>query len=279
MERSSSTDKILPFTSVRSGSLKEIVKGIYCYSIQVVNVYLIGNPGVSKDWVLVDAGMPQSGEKILKAAENIFGPDHRLKAIVLTHGHFDHVGGIIDLLEKHPVPVYAHPLEFPYLRGEDDYPAPDPTVEGGAVAKISPMFPVEAIDIGEHLHTLPGDGTIPELPGWRWFHTPGHTPGHVSLFRPHGSVLLAGDAFVTVKQESVYDVMLQRRKVHGPPSYLTMDWDAAEASVNLLAGLWPSVAATGHGKPMRGPKLAKGLVELADNFKRLAVPKRETPIN
>ncbi|HSI67820.1 MAG TPA: MBL fold metallo-hydrolase [Planococcus sp. (in: firmicutes)] len=279
MERSLSTDKILPVTSVRSGSVKEVVEGVHCLTLQVVNVYLIGKPGVSNDWVLVDAGMPHSGDKILKTAEKLFGPDHRLKAIVLTHGHFDHVGGIIDILEKHKVPVYAHPLEFPYLSGEDDYPAADPTVGGGLVAKMSPLFPVEAINISEHLQALPADGGILEMPGWKWFHTPGHSPGHVSLFRMHGSVLLAGDAFVTVKQESVYDVMLQRRKIHGPPSYLTTDWKAAEASVNLLVGLWPSVAATGHGKTMRGAKLAKELVELADNFKRLAVPKQQLPIN
>lgn len=279
MERSSSTDKLLPVTSVRSGSVKEVVHGVYCLTLQVVNVYLIGKPDVSNDWVLVDAGMPQSGDKILKTAEKIFGPDHRLRAIILTHGHFDHVGGIIEILEKQKVPVYAHPLEFPYLSGEDDYPGGDPTVGGGLVAKMSPFFPVEAINISEHLHPLPGDGTITELPGWTWFHTPGHSPGHISLFRMHGSVVLAGDAFVTVKQESVYDVMMQRRRIHGPPTYLTTNWDAAETSVKLLVALRPSVAATGHGKSMRGSKLAKELVDLADNFKQVAVPKQGKYVN
>ena len=40
------------------------------------------------------------------------------------------------------------------------------------------------------------------MPGWRWVHTPGHTAGHVSLFRDADRTLIAGDAFVTTKQES-----------------------------------------------------------------------------
>ncbi|RNF38552.1 MBL fold metallo-hydrolase [Planococcus salinus] len=272
MERSSSTDRLVPMTTVRSKNTKEVVKGVYCFPIQVVNTYLIGNPGMSNDWVLVDAGMPRSGHKILKAAENLFGPDHRLTAIILTHGHFDHVGGIAQLLEKFNVPVYAHPQELPFLNGEQDYPQADGSVEGGLVAKMSPLFPVESVNISEHLHILPSDGSVPGMPGWRWYHTPGHSPGHVSLFRLRDRVLLAGDAFVTVRQDSVYDVMLQRKKVHGPPVYLTTDWQAAEESVKKLADLRPSIAATGHGKIMRGSELARGLVDLCENFKETAVP-------
>lgn len=272
MKTSSSTNRIVPMTTYRSKHIKEVVKDVYCYPIQVVNTYMIGNPAVSNEWILVDAGMPGTGHKILEAAENFFGPDHRLKAIVLTHGHFDHVGGIVHILEKFKVPVYAHPQEFPFLKGEQDYPNPDGSAEGGMVAKMSPLFPVEAVDISEHLHSLPSDGSIPGMPGWRWYHTPGHSPGHVSLFRPKDHLLIAGDAFVTVRQDSVYDVMLQRKRVHGPPVYLTTDWQAAEESVKKLTGLRPSIAATGHGKIMRGPELAKGLVYLCENFQETAVP-------
>lgn len=258
MERSSATESILPMTSIRSGSGTEMVPDVYCYTVQVANVFFIGNPEVSNEWILVDAGMPHSANKILKAAENRFGPDHQLKAIILTHGHFDHVGGLIDILEQYQVPVYAHPLEFPYLTGATDYPQPDTSVQGGMVAKMSGIFPVKAIDISAHLHELPSDGSVPGMPGWQWIHTPGHSEGHVSLFRERDRILIAGDAFVTVKQDSLYKVLRQKKAIHGPPVYLTTNWRAAWESVCKLADLEPSIAATGHGKPVKGAALAKG---------------------
>lgn len=279
MERSASTEKILPVTSLKSGSGVELTPDVYCYTIQVANVFFIGNPAVSNEWVLVDAGMPGTSWRLLKEAENRFGPDHKLKAIILTHGHFDHVGGLIDILEKYKVPVYAHPLEFSYLKGATDYPEPDTTVEGGLVAKMSWEFPNKAIDISAHLKELPADGTVPEMPGWKWLHTPGHSDGHVSLFRENGRVLLAGDAFTTVKQDSLYKVMTQKKEVHGPPVYLTTDWRAAWESVTKLADLRPHIAGTGHGKPMHGSVLARGLVDLTNNFQEQAVPKYGKYVN
>ncbi|MBT2582904.1 MBL fold metallo-hydrolase [Planococcus sp. ISL-109] len=272
MERSTETDAIMPMTSVRSGSGMELAPDTYYYTTQISNVFLIGNPEISPRWVLVDAGMPRSAEKILKAAEKRFGPDHQLQSILLTHGHFDHVGGLIDILEKHPVPVYAHKDEFPYLTGTENYPEPDAGVEGGLVAKMSKTFPVQAIDISEHLVELPADGSLPDLPDWRWLHTPGHTQGHVSFYKDTSRLLLAGDAFATVKQDSLYKVIRQKKEVHGPPVYLTTDWRAAWESVCKLADLEPSIAATGHGKPMKGSALAEGLVDLANHFPDVAVP-------
>ena len=272
MKRSSSTDRILPVTSFNSGDVDEMAEGIYCYTVQIVNVFFIRNPIDLNEWILIDAGMPASGGNILEKAEELFGKDCKLKEIILTHGHFDHIGGIIDILEKQPVPVYAHSLEMPFLNGEKNYPKPDSSVEGGAVAKLSGAFPVEAIDISEYLHSLPEDGTIPMLPGWRWIHTPGHAPGHISLFREQDRLLLAGDAFVTVKQDSLYKVLTQKQEIHGPPVYLTTDWKASKASVQTLANLRPAVAGTGHGSPVSGAELMEGLNRLAVDFDELAVP-------
>jgi glyoxylase-like metal-dependent hydrolase (beta-lactamase superfamily II) len=272
MKESSSTNRFLPVASAASGDMKDITPDVHCLPIQIVNVFFAELNNDSNDWVLIDAGMPKSAGKIIEAAEALFGEGAAPKAIILTHGHFDHIGGIIGLLETWKVPVYAHELELPYLTGKKDYPKPDASVEGGMIAKMSPLFPHEGIDISEYIHPLPSDGSVPALPGWRWIHTPGHSPGHVSLFREADSLLIAGDAFVTVRQDSLYKVLVQEEEVNGPPRYLTTDWKAAEKSVLKLAALNPSAAGTGHGRPMSGPGLAEGLQRLADHFGELAVP-------
>ena len=81
--------------------------------------------------------MPKCANEIISVAEDRFGTNSRPKAIILTHGHFDHVGGIIELIKYWDVPVYAHQMEIPFLTGQQSYPEPDPTVEGGMVAKMS----------------------------------------------------------------------------------------------------------------------------------------------
>ncbi|PLR76274.1 MBL fold metallo-hydrolase [Bacillus sp. V3-13] len=272
MQRSSSTDKFIPMSSITHGVGKEIAADIFSYTVQIVNVCFIGTPGESDNWVLIDAGMPRSANMIISKAEDRFGAGARPKAIVLTHAHFDHIGAIVDLVEKWNVPVYAHQLELPYLTGKKNYPEPDGTVEGGLIAKISPFFPNEAIDLGIHVHALPNDGSIPEMPGWRWIHTPGHSEGHISLFRDSDRALIAGDAFVTVKQEDLYDVLTQDLEMHGPPRYLTTDWQAAWKSVKQLEALNPKLAVTGHGLPVSGEWLAENLATLARDFDKIAIP-------
>ncbi len=261
----------LPFTSIKSGAGQEVLPDLHCLTVQIVNVCFIGMPG-QKNWVLVDAGMPHAADTIIGEAEERFGPGARPEAILLTHGHFDHVGSIVELVEHWNVPVYAHPYELPYLTGQRNYPDPDPSVDSGLVAKLSPLFPVDAINLGHHLTTLPEDGSVPHLAGWRWLHTPGHSPGHVSFFRDSDRTLLAGDVFVTVKQESLWSVITQDVELNGPPRYLTTDWKAAAESVRKLAALKPAFAVTGHGMPIKGDLLASGLDNLTRNFDILAVP-------
>lgn len=263
--------KFIPATSIGSGIGMAVLPDLYNHTVQIVNIQLVGDPA-TKDFVLVDAGMPESASEIIEVVENRFGEGSRPKAIILTHGHFDHVGAIIELLKKWEVPVYAHEMEIPYLTGKMSYPEPDPTVEGGMVAKMSPMFPNEPINLGENVQTLPKDGSVPHMPGFKWIHTPGHSPGHVSFFRESDRALIVGDAFVTVKQEYLYKVLTQEQEISGPPRYLTTDWKAAKDSVMKLQKLNPTVAATGHGLPMAGELLTKSLDRLAREFDSIAVP-------
>lgn len=249
----------------------EIAGDVLCLRTLIANVCFIGRPDAA-GWVLVDAGLANSAAQIRSVAEQRFGPDRPPAAILLTHGHFDHVGALPELCAHWQVPVYAHEQEVPYLVGRADYPPPDPTVGGGLVAAVSPAFPNEGVDLSPWVRVLPADGSVPGLPAWRWIHTPGHTPGHIALFRETDRVLVAGDAFVTVKQESALAVLLQEQEIHGPPAYFTLDWAAARESVRRLRALRPSAVATGHGLPMHGTELAQQLAELARHFDGMAVP-------
>lgn len=263
--------RVATITEDRNGPGQEIASNVLCLRVLIANVCLVGNPGGSH-WVLVDAGLAAGTAAIRQAAEERFGPGRAPEAIILTHGHFDHVGALKPLLEDWDVPVYAHPDELPYLTGKADYQPPDPTVGGGLMTLLSPLYPRNGIDLGDRVHPLPADGTVPGMEGWHWVHTPGHTPGHVSLFREADRVLIAGDAFTTVRQESALAVLTQEQEVHGPPSYFTTDWVAARDSVERLNALHPSVVATGHGTPMGGSELARQLAELAASFTETAVP-------
>jgi glyoxylase-like metal-dependent hydrolase (beta-lactamase superfamily II) len=249
-----------------------VAPGVWGLKDTMVNVYMIHNP-VAKDWVLVDAGLKWSAPKIRRMAEKLFWPEVRPSAIVLTHAHFDHVGSLRKLADEWDVPIYAHYLEQPYLTGQCSYPAPDPTVGGGALAAMAWMYPKTPIDVSDRLRLLPEDGGIPGLPGWEYIHTPGHAPGHISLFREWDRLLIAGDAFATTRQESLFSVLFQTRVLTGPPKYFTYDWDDAGESVRKLADLEPGIVATGHGLPMSGPGMKEALRALADRFVELAVPR------
>ncbi len=237
-----------------------------------VNVFFIGEPGPGNPWVLVDAGLAGYAGPIKKRAEELFGPGAKPEAIVLTHGHFDHVGTLETLLEEWNVPVWTHPLELPYLQGMSSYPPPDPAIGGGFMAYSSFLFPVGPENFGERVWPIDSDGTIPQLPAWRAIHTPGHAPGHISLFREEDRVLLAGDAFVTTNQNSAIAVATQREEFHGPPAYFTYDWQDARQSVQKLADLNPLAVGTGHGVSVRGYELQIKLTHLADHFEEQSIP-------
>ena len=172
--------------------IQYIARNVYFIKDFIVNLCLIGSDTNLGEWVLIDAGLSNSADRILEAAKEHFGSNHQLKAIVMTHGHFDHVGALEDLLLRDPdLMVYAHELELPYLTGESDYPSPDPTVGGGLMALASPLYPRDGIDLGKRIVALPQGGVVPYMKDWQWIHTPGHTPGHISLFREADGVMIA----------------------------------------------------------------------------------------
>jgi glyoxylase-like metal-dependent hydrolase (beta-lactamase superfamily II) len=261
-----------------TSQLFTVAPGVWGRKEVFVNFYMIKDDS-SGNWALVDAGLKWSASKIKSMAKELFGADSKPAAIILTHGHFDHVGALSTLAKEWKVPVYAHHLEMPYLNGKSSYPPPDPSVGGGMMASMSWLYPEGPINVGNHLQALPENGTIPGLPEWKAVHTPGHSPGHISLFRERDKVLIAGDAFVTTKAESAIYALTHLKKLSGPPKYFTCNWASAKQSVIRLAGLNPEIAATGHGKPMEGEELKNELSTLATNFDKTAVPEEGRYVN
>jgi glyoxylase-like metal-dependent hydrolase (beta-lactamase superfamily II) len=198
--------------------MEEIAAGLTGLTVTFVNVFGVRHQDGS--WTLIDAAVPFSASHIKSWAEKSFG--RAPNAIVLTHGHFDHVSAAKDLAEDWDIPVYAHPLEFPYLTGQKEYPPPNWAAGGGAMPLLSPTLPRGPVDLGSRLRALPGNASpssLKELPGWTLIHTSGHTPGHVSLFREKDCALLVGDAFCTTKPESFFEAnFLQHPELHGPPA-------------------------------------------------------------
>lgn len=236
-----------------------------------VNVIFLGT---SENWLLVDAGVAGTASFIRSAAQSRFGDQARPRAILLTHGHFDHVGALRTLSEEWDVPIYAHEKELPFLNGTGSYPPPSTSAGGGMMTWLSRFFPTHPIDVSSRLQALPPDGVVPFLSEWTWIATPGHSRGHISLWRERDRVLVSGDAVITTAQESAYGAITQEPEIHGPPRYFTPDWTAAEESVRLINSLQPSLLIPGHGRAAEGELMRRGLQELEQKFRRIAVPEK-----
>jgi len=248
-----------------------VAPGVWRLKDIFVNVYIIQDREAT-GWVMVDAGLKSTADKIRKLIADVFGKGSKPKAIIMTHAHFDHRGSLIELAEEWGVPVYCHHKERPYLTGQASYPPPDPSVGGGMMSLLSFVYPKGPINAESYLKELPANGKITELEDWKWIHTPGHTPGHISLFREKDGVLIAGDAFVTTIQESLFAVATQKKYVSGPPKYFTPDWGTAARSVKKLAALEPNIITTGHGHAMYSDEARKNLHKLVREFWRVGIP-------
>ncbi|MEI6946318.1 MBL fold metallo-hydrolase [Paraflavisolibacter sp. H34] len=250
-----------------------VAPGVWRMKDLFVNVFIIQNRE-GTNWILVDAGLKSSAAKIKRMVADVLTAGSTPSSIIMTHGHFDHRGSLQQLADEWRVPVYAHHLEMPYLTGRASYPPPDPTVGGGAMSVLSFTYPRGPINAQDHMQDLPENGKVPGMSEWRWIHTPGHSPGHISLFRDRDGVLIAGDAVVTTQQESVFSVMAQKKKMCGPPKYFTPDWGAAARSVKELAALEPNIVASGHGHSIYGDQARKSLHKLARQFWKSGMPEK-----
>ncbi len=235
--------------------------GVYCLVTgkrRDSNVYFVRS---GETWVLVDTGWRSRAQLIRSAAETLFGVGARPRAIALTHMHPDHAGSAFELTRMWDVALYALPDELPL-------PPSGPII--GALAGVERRWMLPSGQDG--LTPIDLSVGVPGLPDWQVIPTPGHTPGHLALFREGDRALITGDAVLTVNLNSLGDALSQRHTIGGPPRFATWNWRAATESVAELARLEPRVVAPGHGRPMAGPVLPSALSALAERLNNPPAP-------
>ncbi len=226
------------------------------------NAYLVGE---GSSWILVDAGWKNDAPRIQAAVRSLLGPGVVPSAILLTHVHPDHSGSARDLAVDWECPIFAHPAEVPIATGDfevmDRYAGPLdrwlilPVMRAIGRRRREAILTAGSLD--GVVQPLQSGGVIPGVGGWQWVHTPGHTPGHVAYVRTRDMVVISGDALLTLKVNSLSGVLRQAQGLSGPPWYTTWDRDAADASIQAIAALGPSVLAGGHGAPLAGAGTAQ----------------------
>lgn len=185
----------------------------------MVNCYLVGD-------VLVDAGTPGARRRLLRELSG-----HRVTAHAVTHAHPDHFGSSRAVCEAMGLPLWCGAADAEAI--ETATPVIGPGLAPKLLAKL-PKVPSYAVSRG----LVEGD----DVAGFEVLDVPGHSPGHIALWRESDRVLIAGDVFFHLA-----------RRVSAPWSFLTADVAVNRKSMRRLAALRPALALFGHGPPLRDP--------------------------
>jgi glyoxylase-like metal-dependent hydrolase (beta-lactamase superfamily II) len=183
-----------------------------------INVYLVGD-------VLVDAGTPAARKRILRELDAAAVATH-----LVTHAHPDHFGSSHAICEALGLPLWTGEHDAEAI--ETATPVPSDTKVGRLLAKgkMPPAHPVAR-------RLREGD----EVAGFTVLDVPGHSPGHIALWREDDRTLIAGDVFFNLP------------RLGSPPDFLTVDPERNRASMRRLAELRPALTLFGHGPPLRDP--------------------------
>ncbi|MDC6155440.1 MBL fold metallo-hydrolase [Bacillus albus] len=164
----------------------EIAKGVEMLQLEfqefIIHPILLWNDEMA---VLIDTGFPGQFEDIQVEMKRVGVSVDKLKVVILTHQDIDHIGSLPDLLENgvSDIKVYAHELDKPYIEG--DLPLlKDGKVENPPKGKVS--------------NTVIDGQELPYCGGILILHTPGHTPGHISLYLKQSKTLISGDSMYSV---------------------------------------------------------------------------------
>lgn len=195
---------------------------------------------------LIDCGCASHAEEIISTSRH-FG---EIKRIVITHGHPDHAGAAASLSRKLQVPVLAHEDEIGFLKGTKTVSA-----ENGSLICRCIMWIADTTGF-----VIPKvDNCIPlqdqqEIAGLKILHTPGHTPGSISLFDSSTRALFCGDNLHTMFPKPVMG-----------HEWFTLDKRARNLCLQKYTLLDVTRLLAGHGKPYESKLLQS---ELTDIMKR-----------
>ncbi|MGN4628600.1 MBL fold metallo-hydrolase [Bacillus cereus group sp. MYBK29-1] len=164
----------------------EIAKGVEMLQLKfqefIIHPILLWNDEMA---VLIDTGFPGQFEDIQVEMERVGVSVDKLKVVILTHQDIDHIGSLPDVLENgvSDIKVYAHELDKPYIEG--DLP-------------LLKDVQLEDLPKGKVSDTVIDGQELPYCGGILILHTPGHTPGHISLYLKRSKILVAGDSMYSV---------------------------------------------------------------------------------
>jgi glyoxylase-like metal-dependent hydrolase (beta-lactamase superfamily II) len=183
--------------------------------------------------MLVDAGLPDQAEAIgVALLEGGIGV-RDLKRIIFTHQDLDHVGSGAALVRQSGARVLAHPADAPHIDGSLRLLKPSAEMLEQRPQMREILERLEPVGVDEHLE----DGARLEIAGGiRVIFTPGHTPGHISLYLERSKVLIAGDA-----------LRAERGSLTGPNPSMTLEMGTALQSLRRLAGLEIDTIVCYHG--------------------------------
>ncbi|WP_379153396.1 MBL fold metallo-hydrolase [Paenibacillus sp. sgz5001063] len=203
--------------------------------------------------ILIDTGVPGAEQKFKQAAAEASVPLSHVRTILITHQDIDHIGSLPALLEQSQstITVLAHEIERPYIEGDKMLLKHTPDALAAAEAMLPPSVPEEWKRAFLHVlahppkgrvdQTLTGGEYLPIGGGITIIHTPGHSPGHLSLYHHTSRTLIAADA-LTVRDGQLY----------GPDATATPDMLTALQSLHKFADWEIDQVICYHGGLYRG---------------------------
>ena len=225
---------------------RDVADGIHRVEDSYTNWYLV----VADDGLtVVDAGVPTSWRSLHEALRELGRTPGEIRAVVLTHAHFDHLGFAERARRELGVPVLVHeadvrltrePRSYDHERARSFYFATQvralPIVV--SLVRSRAWWPEPVADVQTYR-----DGVLAVPGSPRAVFTPGHTDGHCALHFPDRDCVIAGDAIVTLNPYTA------RKGPQIVSKAATADSARALASLDALAATGARTVLVGHGDP------------------------------